>query len=229
MATLQHALGNLKDKGAFNALERIEKLTADELDRLGSLGETTLASGYRFDANVTLPTLPGGWKVMYVGVREEGRYGKLILQPNSQWAQRLWEQGQTLFVSKYLSDPKHQEVWMKSKIRGRYDVKALEKVASVLADQRLLRLYLHFDFRMTQDEGMMWDARNEVRHHLHPLSRIALASIIQELVNAGVVDYPGEPRQANNPPPVPKKKKTARGDVPNVTEAVAPVKKMVSG
>lgn len=228
MPTIQNALGDLKDKGAFNTLERITKLTADDLDRLGGSGETTLASGYRFDNTVTLPTLPGGWKVMYVGVREDGRYGKLILQPDSQWAQHLWEQGQKLFVSKYLDDPKHQDVWMKSRIRGRYDVKALERIAQVLNDPRLLALYLHFNTNCTSEEGMQWDARNDVRHHLHPLSRVALASLVQELVNSGVVDYPGEENRPTNFSPKGKKKKTGRGDVASVGP-VEPVKNTVSG
>lgn len=223
--SLQSQLQAAKESGELekltqNALQKALLLTADELDEHGGTGNVVIASNVAWSPDMAVATPTNGWIIRYVGPKEEGRYGRLVLFPDSQWAETLWKKGQLAFISRFGLTDKQKEVWVTTEFRARHDQPALRLLANVLASPTLLHKYLSFNPKWSDEEAMRWDARENVRHRLYHGSRIALAMLtkimydnktIDDAVIAELNKLRGELRATTRTPKPPKPKRRTLG------------------
>lgn len=191
--SLQAQLQAAKDNGdldnlAQNAFQKATQLTADELDARGSNGDVVIASNVKWSADLMTAITSNGWVIRYVGPKEEGRYGRLVLFPDSQWAETLWKKGQMVFIGRFGLTEKQMETWAASEFRARHDQPALRLLSSVLSSPTLLHKYLAFNPKWDEEEAMRWDARENVRHRLYHGSRIALATLVKIMYDNKTID-----------------------------------------
>jgi hypothetical protein len=191
--SLKTQLQQAKDNGSLSGLTQdavmnVALLTADELDKRGEAGDVVIASNVKWSADMAIPPVQGGWAVRYVGPKEEGRYGRLVLFPDSQWADTLWKRGQLAFISRFGLTDKQNDVWMSSDFKARHDQPALRLLSTVLSTPSLLFKYLSYNFKWNEEEAMRWDAREGVRHRLYHGSRVALAALTKIMYDNKTID-----------------------------------------
>ena len=181
-------LQQLKDSGELNIVNIISKMTPEELDAKGESGNTVLFP--KVDWTQELDSIPdkGGWRIKYIGTSQEGAVGKIIIFPNSQWANAIWLRGQERFISRFGLTEEQKQVWLKSTYRQRHDVQALQLLKLVITTPHLLFLYLNFDTDWDAEQGKRWDAHNNICHQLTHSSRRGLSILTKMIYRAKCID-----------------------------------------
>ena len=181
-------LQQLKDSGELNIVNIISKMTPEELDAKGESGNTVLFP--KVDWAQELDSIPdkGGWRIKYIGTSQEGAVGKIIIFPNSQWANAIWLRGQERFISRFGLTEEQKQVWLKSTYRQRHDVQALQLLKLVITTPHLLFLYLNFDTDWDAEQGKRWDAHNNICHQLTHSSRRGLSILTKMIYRAKCID-----------------------------------------
>lgn len=181
-------LQQLKDSGELNIVNIISKMVPEELDAKGESGNTVLFP--KVDWTQELDSIPdkGGWRIKYIGTSQEGAVGKIIIFPNSQWANAIWLRGQERFISRFGLTEEQKQVWLKSTYRQRHDVQALQLLKLVITTPHLLFLYLNFDTDWDAEQGKRWDAHNNICHQLTHSSRRGLSILTKMIYRAKCID-----------------------------------------
>jgi hypothetical protein len=181
-------LQQLKDSGELNIVNIISKMTPEELDAKGESGNTVLFP--KVDWTQELDSIPdkGGWRIKYIGTSQEGAVGKIIIFPNSQWANAIWLRGQERFISRFGLTEEQKQVWLKSTYRQRHDVQALQLLKLVITTPHLLFLYLNFDTEWDAEQGKRWDAHNNICHQLTHSSRRGLSILTKMIYRVKCID-----------------------------------------
>ena len=181
-------LQQLKDSGELNIVNIISKMTPEELDAKGESGNTVLFP--KVDWTQELDSIPdkGGWRIKYIGTSQEGAVGKIIIFPNSQWANAIWLRGQERFISRFGLTEEQKQVWLKSTYRQRHDIQALQLLKLVITTPHLLFLYLNFDTDWDAEQGKRWDAHNNICHQLTHSSRRGLSILTKMIYRAKCID-----------------------------------------
>jgi len=75
-------------------IDLLAKYSPDELDERGKNGGFRLITDVAWNADLSIPDLPGGWRSIYAGREEPGAVGSIFLMPNTPWTRKLWNHGQ---------------------------------------------------------------------------------------------------------------------------------------
>ncbi len=188
MKSVYEQLKELKDSGELDVVNIISKLTPEELDAKGELGNTVLFP--KVDWKQELDSIPdkGGWRIKYIGTSGENAVGKIIIFPNSQWANAIWLRGQEKFISRFGLTEAQKQVWLKSTYRQRHDVNALQLLKLVTTTPHLLFLYLNYDTDWDAEQGKRWDSHNNICHQLSHSSRRSLSILTKMIYRAKCID-----------------------------------------
>lgn len=163
--------------------QQLKNYTADELDALARQGRTVLGTYYfTMDMNDTLE-LAGGWNCRYVGNKEIGAKGQIILFPNSnlQWNRDIWSEGQiALAVSKGLTEQQAAR-WFQSRISSKHAV--LEILGRLISRNKPdeIRTCMEYSSDLSGDALNKWRARSGIIEDLHPARIQSLIELLREV------------------------------------------------
>lgn len=163
--------------------QQLLNYTADELDTLAGQGRTVLGTYYfTMDMNDTVE-LAGGWNCRYVGNKEIGAKGQIILfpNPNLQWNRDIWSEGQiALAVSKGLTE-KQAARWFQSRISSKHAV--LEILGRLISRNKPdeIRTCLEYNSELSGDALNKWRARSGITEELHPARIQSLIDLLREV------------------------------------------------
>lgn len=163
--------------------QQLKDYTADELDTLARQGRTVLGTYYfTMDMNDSLE-LAGGWNCRYVGNKEIGSKGQIILfpNPNLQWNRDIWSEGQiALAISKGLTD-KQAARWFQSRVSSKHAV--LEILGRLISRNKPdeIRTCMEYSSDLSGDALNKWRARSGITEDLHPARIQSLIELLREV------------------------------------------------
>lgn len=168
-----------------NKLALLTTLTADELDDRAQRGLVVLIPNIAYEHAQSLPNMPGGWAVKYVGPPKKGSEGKIVLLPVHKWTQKLWRDGQFLTVTTIGLSPDHARVWLLSRVKVKHDEAVLRQLAAVMKSEDLISKYQQYEVNGGYNRFLRWQARTGIEDDLSPTQRRGMVQLMCELLEDG--------------------------------------------
>ncbi len=156
----------------------LAEISPDELDRKGLEGDTLLIERINYFAGIEELKLQGGWKAFYVGYREDGSTGQIILLPNHEYTTGLWIKGQKQVAVNAGLPEQYIDKWLASRVHHKH--RLLPAIVKCLKDDKLKQSYLNFSHEFTREESLKWEARNDIRDGLSHNMRVKLRDLLKE-------------------------------------------------
>lgn len=180
-----------------DALAYILSLTAAELDNVGYSGYTTLIDPIYWDDDMANPPmLQGCWKTMYIGRRQHGGYGKLLMLPDHDHPRKVWCKGQVVFAQNQGLTLPQAVRWIESDISNRH--RYLDYLVEVLKNPSLIAKYEKYNPHLSEDYASRWSAHNGVLDGFKHTQRLMFIELMREVIGDGSDYVPEEyqPRPA---------------------------------
>lgn len=181
-------------------IDELSNLSFDDLTELAAKGNTVLIERVSSDIQHNLPVIHGGWALRYVGPSSEDSFGKLVLVPNSSWAQGIWNSGQIVFAMSTGLTEAEAKAWFKADIRNKHDFLPLLNHVLHGGRQELLDRYGHSDRNLlirgyldyrsdfTRSEYLEWSARTQIFEPRHPRRMLEFSHLLREVVSDRDID-----------------------------------------
>lgn len=161
-------------------IDNIANFTNEDLEKKARVGDTTLAEHVAWSPNLVIPELPAGWSAMYIGKKDVGQRGRIILLPNDTWSRRVYRIGQMSIATKAGLTEAQAKVWVDmSGVRFKHEL--LDVLVKTLADENLCKAYESWKDNFNKDEDMKWRSVNRVNDGLSLFKRSALKAMIVAL------------------------------------------------
>lgn len=184
-------------------LKKLFSLSADDLDNLAKEGKTLLGPLYFTTDFLEAKELTGGWVCKFVGLKEEGIKGHLVLFPRADWTRGIWAEGQINHAINHGLSPEQAQRWYDSKVTTKHAL--LEPLVKIISRNRSdeLRECLNYTPDLTGDALAKWQARSGITESMHPKRIMSLIELIKD-VYEGCSDSPiligKQDRPINNRP-----------------------------
>lgn len=176
---------NMKTQLSQQMFANLPTLSADELDERGRTGKTILLSDFPFSEELQLPELEGGWMCRFVGTKNIGEEGDIVLLPNTVWTRKLWTEGQRSIAKTAGLNEDQTRVWINSGNWLKHIL--LPLLCDILKSPRKIEAMRAFDINFPGNDYLRWSSRSGiVLDEMSRYRRRHLQSLFLE-VNDGVV------------------------------------------
>lgn len=200
---------NMKTQLSQQMFANLPTLSADDLDERGRTGKTILLSDFPFSEELQLPELEGGWMCRFVGTKNIGEEGDIVLLPNTVWTRKLWTEGQRSIARAAGLNEDQTRVWINSGNWLKHIL--LPLLCDILKSPRKIEAMRAFDINFPGNDYLRWSSRSGiVLDEMSRYRRRHLQSLFLE-INDGVVPPFRKKRPVADEQPAP----VDNGDITN--------------
>ena len=176
---------NMKTQLSQQMFANLPTLSADDLDERGRTGKTILLSDFPFPEELQLPELEGGWMCRFVGTKNIGEEGDIVLLPNTVWTRKLWTEGQRSIARAAGLNEDQTRIWINSGNWMKHIL--LPMLCDILKSPRKIEAMRAFDINFPGNDYLRWSSRSGiVLDEMSRYRRRHLQSLFLE-INDGVV------------------------------------------